>query len=543
MRRFVFCALIGLAFAGIQPIFAEDVVVNFKGNKVDVKNTCKDSVSVDVKGGLVQIVSQYKQRELDIVLKGKCDNGRLVLTTKDKAIVTLDGLMLTSQEGAPLWLKNKKRVKVVAKNGTDNELCVAACPDTATMKASVIFAKDKIRFAGKGSLKVLATADGCKGINGKKDIAIDDLTLDVQTLGQNLGKDTLGFGGFPGFGEGGFPGFGEGGFPGFGEGGFPGFGEGGFPGFGEGGFPDFGEGGFPGFGGPREEGDTTQHHRPHGFPGGKGGFPDFGGGFGGFGGGGNSGDPDEGDWGFKQRYIGKTKGIKALGQVIINSGRVSVKTVSSGAEGIEGKKGVIVNGGEVIVDAIDDAINADAPIEFNGGKVVAESHGNDAVDANYGSGMMGFGPGMFGGQANTEKKDEKKDGVDAAITIRGGEVYAWSHVGSPEEGLDCDFTPLVIDGGTIFTLGGGMGEMPSVPTAETAKQPTVLFLGLSLTKGETVKVMETGKVLFCLDAPCNFNNSATVFTHPELKMGHTYRIVAKDYEREFTFNEAFMTVR
>ena len=566
MKRFLYFALLGAMFAGNQRVMAEDVTVNFKGNKVDVKNNCRDSVMVDVQGGLVTINSHYKQHELDVVLKGKSDNGRLVITTKDKAMVTLDGLKLTSQEGAPIWLKNKKRVTIVAKDGTKNELCVAACPDTAKMKQAVIFSKDKLKFAGKGSLKALATADGCKGISSKKDITIDDLTLDVQTLNQNLGKDTLGFGGFGGFGgPGGFPGGhdGFGGMPPFGGG------EGGFPGFDmsqmpeemrkqfeemetrmkeareRGEMPDFGGfgGGFGGFGGGFPGGG-----RPEGAPEGGfgGGFP--GGGFGGFGGagGGKSGDPDEGDWGFKQRYIGKTKGIKAMGQVIINSGKVYVKTISSGAEGIEGKKGVTVNGGEVVVDAIDDAINADAPIIFNGGKTIAESHGNDAVDANYGSGMMGFGPGMFGGQqANESASQEANDDPekDAALIVRGGEVYAWSHVGSPEEGMDCDFSPFVISGGTIFTLGGGMGEMPSVPKAETAKQPTVLFIGLSLTKGEQVKVLDGDKTIFTFQAPCNYDNSATLFTLPALKLGKTYKIVAKAYEREFTLNEPFTTVR
>jgi len=66
---------------------------------------------------------------------------------------------------------------------------------------------------------------------------------------------------------------------------------------------------------------------------------------------------------------------------------------------------------------------------------------------------------------------------DIVITIRGGTVYAWSEVGAPEEGLDSDFAPIAIQGGTLFTVGGGMGEMPSVPTQETAKQPTVLLIG------------------------------------------------------------------
>ncbi len=552
--KFLFCS----ALLGSLPAAAQDVAITFKGNKVNVKNEHRDSIQVDVQGTRVQVVSKFRDYEPEFLLKGKCEDGRLVMVTKGKAKVILDGLQLTSREGAPLWLKNKKRVKVVARNGSRNELCVEAITDTSTQKAAVIFSKDNVKLGGKGELRLLAKADGVKGINVKKNLTIDDLTLDVTTLGQNLGRDTtsFGFGGFD-FG-GGFPGFGglreEGDTarhhrgPGFG-GGFPGFnpddmpeemkaqfeemrkrmeearekGEmpnfGGFPG---GGFP----GGGPGLGGP-------------------GGAPDggagFGGGFGGFGfGGGESGDPDEpGGFGGKERYMGKTKAIKAMGQVVINSGLVTVKTVSAGAEGIEGKQGVTINGGEIHVDAVDDAINANAPIIFNGGKVYAESHNNDAVDANYGSGMLGFG---FG-QPDNKPSDKKPGDPDPAIAIRGGEVYAWSHLGSPEEGLDCDFTPLEITGGTIFTLGGGMGEMPSVPDTTSAHQPTILLLGLNLKKGEKVQFREGDRTVYTFQAPMNYKNSASIVTHPSFQLGHTYSVLTKDGQREFTFSEAFVVVR
>lgn len=510
---------------------AEDVTVVFRGLRAQVKNNCKDSVLVQVRGANVEIESLYEEHELGLLLKGMSQDGSLVLKTKGKAEVSLDNLQLTSRRGAALWLKNKKRVKIVAKKGTRSRLSVEACPDTASMKQSVIFAKDKLKLGGKGTLEIMAKADGVKGINAKKDLEIENLALDVQTLGQNLGKDTtMMFGGFPG-GPGGFPGGPEGhdGFHGFG-------GPGGFPGFDE--LPDsvkaeieamrkrFEEGGgFPGFGGPGGA-----------FPGGGG----FGGpgGFPGFGGpGGESGDPDEADWGFKQRYVAKTKGIKSEGMVTISNAKVVVKTVSAGAEGIEGKKGVVVRNSEVTVDAIDDAINADAPIEFVDSKVVAESHGNDAIDANYG-GMFGFGP-MFGGSGKQQENQQ-----EPAIIVNGGEVYGWSHVGSPEEGLDCDFSPIEVGKGSIiFSIGSGMGDMPSVPTAETAHQPVVVLVGLPLEKGEQVLVYEGEKEVFGFDVPFNFRNSSSLVTHPAFRLGGSYRVVTKGYEQRFTLTELVTTVR
>ncbi len=488
---------------------AEDITIRYNGATAKVQQQTKDSVNVTVDGARVNIESLYKDHKLTLRLTGKSDDGQLVLKTAGKAKVTLDGLALTSQEGAPLDLKNKKKVEIVAAKGTENTLTITACNDTANHKAATIWSKDKLLFSGKGTLNVVATGDGCRGIKTKKDITIEDLTLNVTTSGDNLGEKPFGFGGgMPDFG-GGFPG---GGFPPFGNdstrrGDFPrpDFG-GGFPG---GGMPDFGGGfpggGFPGFGGMRpEENDSTDED-----------FGGFGGGFAG-----------------KHKYVSSTKGIASKGKIIINSGNVTVRTSTAGAEGIEGKEGIVFNGGNVDVFTTDDAINANATIEFNGANVIARSSSNDAVDSNPKGGFFM----AFGGNNNQD--------TDPAIIIRGGTVYAWSQVGSPEEGLDCDFAPLVIEGGTIFTVGGGMGEMPSVPSNENAKQPTALLIGLNIVKNEPVSIYDAdGKLIDTVTIPYSLRRSASLVGNPAFKLGNTYTIKTKGYEKTFTLNEPFTTVR
>ena len=528
---------------------AEDITIRFDGETVKVKQKMTDSVNINVDGARVCIESMYRSHQLTLRLTGRSDDGQLVLKTAGKARVKLDGLTLTSQEGAPLWLKNKKKVEIMAVKGTENTLTITACNDTANHKAAVIWAKDKLLLSGKGTLNIIATGDGCRGIKTKKDITIEDLTLNVTTSGDNLGEKPFGFGGFPGLdgempdfsafpgfgndsiGQGGFPMPDFGAFPGFGndsigQGGFPMPDFGAFPGFGndsigQGGFPmpDFGafpgfgndsimRGGFtfPPFGGmPPENSDSTE----------MGGSPDFGGGFGG-----------------KHKYVASTKGIASKGKITINSGKVTVRTSTAGAEGIEGKEGVVFNGGNVDVLATDDAINANSTIEFNGAHVIARSTGNDAVDSNPKGGF--FMP--FGGNGGQD--------IDPGITITGGTVYAWSQVGSPEEGLDCDFAPLVIEGGTLFTVGGGMGEMPSVPTNETAKQPTVLLINLNIIKDEPVIISDgNGKQLYSVTVPFSMRRSASLVSSPHFKVGNTYMVKTKGYERTFTLTEQFTTVR
>ena len=458
---------------------AEDITVRYNGKTAKVDQKMKDSVSVTVSGANVEIESLYKSHKLTLLLTGESDDGRLVLKTAGKAKVKLDNLTLTSQEGAPLWLKNKKKVEIVAAKGTKNTLTITACNDTANHKAATIWAKDKLLLSGKGTLNVMATGDGCRGIKSKKDITIEELTLNVTTTGNNLGGKPFGFGDFPGFGNDSTM-----------KGGFP----------------------MPPFGGP---------------------MPDFGGGFPPFG---NDSTAAEGMGGFtgKHKYVASTKGIASKGKITINSGVVTVRTSTPGAEGIEGKQGVAFNGGQVDILATDDAVNANGTIAFNGAKVTARSTTNDAVDANPKTGF--FMP--FGGNNNVSEE------ADTAIVIRGGTVYAWSQVGSPEEGLDCDFSPLVIEGGTVFSVGGGMGEMPSVPTNATAKQPTVVLIGLNVTKDEPITICDAnGHCIDTITIPFSLRRSASLVTSPSFKQGSTYTVKTKGYEKTFTLDEPFTTVR
>lgn len=512
MKKNLICLLALMTVCVCQ---AEDINIHFDGATAKVKQNVKDSVNVIVNGANVNIESLFKAHKLTISVTGKSDDGKITLKSAGKAKVRLDGLNLTSQEGAPLDLRNKKKVEVEAVKGTENTLTITACNDTANHKAAVIWAKDKLLLSGKGTLNIIATGDGCRGIKTKKDITIEDLTLNVTTSGDNLGEKPFGFGGFPGFG-GEMPDFSQ--IPGFG-GGFPPFGNDstrreGFP------IPDFSgnlsDGGFPNFGG---------------FPGG--GFPNFGAM--------RSEDNDsttigdsEGFTGFagKHKYVASTKGIASKGKIIINSSNVTVKTSTAGAEGIEGKEGIVLNGGNIDVLATDDAINANATIEFNGAHVIARSIGNDAVDSNPKGGF--FMP--FGG--NNEQDTEP------AIVIKGGTVYAWSQVGSPEEGLDCDFAPLVVEGGTIFSIGGGMGEMPSVPSNENAKQPTALLIGLDIVKDEPVCIYDSnGKLIDKVTVPFSLRRSASLVGSPAFKIGNSYTVKTKGYEKTFTFNEPFTIVR
>ena len=174
---------------------AETITVTYHENgSAVIGGKDVEGVKITVKGNVVKIkdLRDYEKNlnTLTYVLKGKTSDGQFVLNTYVKAKVRMEGLDLTSQEGAPIHLKNKKTVELEAAKGTANRIVIAACNDTARNKQAAIWAKDKLTLTGKGTLQVEALGNGCKGINCKDDLKISDLTLNVVTKGDNLGVDT-----------------------------------------------------------------------------------------------------------------------------------------------------------------------------------------------------------------------------------------------------------------------------------------------------------------------------------------------------------------
>ena len=532
MNFAVLLPLLAMSCMSGMPDKDDVVTISFDNQKIEVSGVeASDSVEINKEGRVVYVNHLAQANPLTLRLSGSSDDAQVIFKTKTKDKIELDNVSLLSNEGAPLWIKNKRRVEISALKGTDNMLTVTACEDTASNKASVIHSKDRILFSGKGKLSVIASGDGCKGINAKSNITIEDITLDIKTTGDNLGVDTTRMMGF-GMGPGG-PGMGG---PGMGPGG-----------------PDFNFDDLP---------DEVKQHieeMKKKFENGEFPHPQDGSGFdmadmpGPPRGEGEEGMPMGGGPGGKQKYISNCKGIKSKGKITINSGKVTVYTKSAGAEGIEGKEGVEINGGEVNVNAQDDAINANAQIFFNGGKVVAISRDNDAVDANYGMGgpLPAFAD-VKGEMGNVKgerlevkgEREEMKGSNEPGIIIAGGEVYAFSRKGAPEEGFDSDMAPLSIKGGTAMSIGAGMGDMPSCPTNDTAEQPTVLLIGINFVANEPVVVKdEKGKQIFSVVAPFSFNRSSSILTCPDFKVGHTYTIDTANYSKTFKIEERFTTVR
>lgn len=129
-------------------------------------------------------------------------------------------------------------------------------------------------------------------------------------------------------------------------------------------------------------------------------------------------------------WKGLPKGIKSVGNIVINSGHVSSycaqTTGDPTGEAIESKDGIYINGGFVEANSYDDAINCSNHFEMNGGYVWAYARGNDGIDCN--GAYTYFNGGVVIVAGTEEAIDANSDGMGGTqghLIINGSTIIAY----------------------------------------------------------------------------------------------------------------------
>lgn len=196
-------------------------------------------------------------------------------------------------------------------------------------------------------------------------------------------------------------------------------------------------------------------------------------------------------------YKSSPKGIKIDGAITISDQAIiSVTTTGTGGEGIESKTTIDITGGQLTVNASDDAINASysddtkslsyaGNLTISGGLVYARSTGNDGIDAN------------------------------GNVYIKGGLVYAIGTT-SPEVAIDANSEEqkeLYVTGGTIIAIGG----------LENGASLTQSCYQASSWSKNTWYAMTVGSQTIAFQTPSSGGNTLVVSgaSQPTLKSGVT----------------------
>ena len=200
-----------------------------------------------------------------------------------------------------------------------------------------------------------------------------------------------------------------------------------------------------------------------------------------------------------ENLIGSAKAIKVQGAITINSGDMTLKTSTNGAEGIESKSFITFNGGLFAAQCYDDCINSKGNLNFNGTYVYAYSNGNDAIDSNSNS---------AGG-----------------ITVNDGIVFCYSTKGSPEEGMDIDnMSLLVVNGGYLMAAGGRQSSVSSLSSSSTQGYG-IVSSNISFSNSYYYSVMDSGgNSMFTVKFPTSVTSQLCLVTAQGMTKSKTYYI-------------------
>jgi hypothetical protein len=202
------------------------------------------------------------------------------------------------------------------------------------------------------------------------------------------------------------------------------------------------------------------------------------------------------------------KGIKVQGTIYLYGGTTEVYTSTDGAEGLESKTAIYVQGGKHYFKCYDDCINSSGKLFFNGGVTVCYGYGNDAIDSNA--------------------------GTTGAITIGNGVVFAYTTKGAPEEGFDCDNNSYIQITGTGIGIsagaaqgggGGGWGGSSGNTISNAAQGYAFVTSTISYTSGRYYTLANasgTNLVTYSFEGSCS--SSLSLFTATGMVKGSTYNV-------------------
>lgn len=547
---------------------ARDVRTSYDANKavkiqLNGTSAAASSNSVQINGSTVTI-----REEATYVISGNLTNGMLIVDAPDtaKLQLVLNGVNITSQTSAALYILEADKVFVTLADGTSNTLAnggVFTAIDDNSIDAP-LFSKQDLTLNGSGTLTVTSPAG--HGIVSKDDLVItggsyvvnaashgldanDSVRIGGASLTIDAGKDAIhaenkddAAKGFVYISSGSIKGEAEG------------------DGITASAYMQIAGGTIDLLVGGGSENGSKEHS-------------DFFGGFmgGGYGGGrpgqkgpSNSKNPQAEDSGTS------TKGLKAANSILISGGNFSI---DSADDSIHSNVSVIINGGTFTIASGDDAIHAEDTLTVTAGKIdisqcyeglealhidvrggdirlVADDDGLNAAGGTDQSGTTGGRDGMFGGGGfGGGGFGGMSSGSNGSIQISGGTLY----INASGDGLDANGT-LEISGGHTTVVGPTQGDTATLDYDKTGVITGGTFIGTGSTMmaqsfsdstqgvialksgncsaGTRIVLKDsTGKELISRTPELDF--AVVILSSPELVKGETYTVMIGSNSGEF----------
>lgn len=538
--------------------------------KLNGSSASCDADTVKIDGSTVTITD-----EGTYILSGTLSNGMIIIDAEesDKPQLVFDGVSITSETCAPLYIVNADKVFVTLPEGSENTLSNGGefvQIDDNNIDGTV-FSKQDLTFNGSGSLTVTSPADHgivCKddlvftggtytvssashGLDANDSVRIADATLTVSS-----GKDGIhtensddSSKGFFYMKSGNISIEAEG------------------DGISAGAYAQIEDGDIEILaGGGSENGSKTSSDS----------WGNFGGGMGG-------GMNDRGGMGKGGRATGMSlsdttstdttdsdestsiKGIKTTGNLVISNGTFNI---NSADDSLHSNSSLTINGGTFEIATGDDGIHAEEKLKITDGTInITESYeGIEALDisisggdislvasddglnaaggtdsSGFGgrdNGMFGGGGGMMGGSSNGSivisggklHINASGDGIDAngTLEISGGYTVVIGPTVGDTATLDYDVS-AVISGGTFI----GTGASGMAQTFSDSENQGVIAINAGTQQANTNIVVKDklGNTIISYSPELSFN--VVIISTPEMQKGETYKVTVGSQTSEF----------
>jgi hypothetical protein len=165
---------------------SEAVKITLSGNSAE----CSDS-GVSIDGTTVTITA-----EGTYIVSGTSDDGQIIVNAgdNDKVQIVLDGVSITNDDGACIYVSNADKVFLTLADGSVNNLSDTGAEyvqeDDSVNIDGVIFSRDDITVNGTGALNI--NASYANGIVGKDDVKFTGGTINITATGNAIeGKDSV----------------------------------------------------------------------------------------------------------------------------------------------------------------------------------------------------------------------------------------------------------------------------------------------------------------------------------------------------------------
>ena len=188
------------------------------------------------------------------------------------------------------------------------------------------------------------------------------------------------------------------------------------------------------------------------------------------------------------RLSSSPKGIRAEGNLYVNGGTLTIAcTGGEGSEGLESKSEIHITGGDIIATTYDDALNASSKIDISGGRIYAVATNNDGIDSN---GTLY----ISGGLVISSGANQPEEGFDCdnnTFSITGGTLIGMGGSSSTPTSSVCTQAVSVL-GGLSLTQGQQLAltdadgnAIWSLTLPRTYSQATVLVSSPQISVGST----------------------------------------------------------